>query len=880
VKIQHIRVEQFRQFRQPLVIDRLDDGINLFAGANESGKSTLVRAIRAAFFERYKSSSVDDLQPWGDSAAAPQVTVEFLWQGERWYLAKRFLKQKRCDLQVGSRSFAGEEAEDKLAELLGFQFPGRGASKPEHWGIPGLLWIEQGAGQEVQQAVRDAGGHLKSALGSTLGEVASSAGDNLIARLEAERGVLLTGTGRPTGEYAKSLKDRESGAATLAELDSQIANYAQLVDRLAELRSQQQQDRDMPWLRYRNEASEAEARLREVESWQREQIREQQALAACRDSQAMCRRQLQSLAEQQGELAERRRAHQLAVAEERRLRERGEAVGKHTAEAKSSYQRARELVNAARQEELGERLRRELSQLETQLGDEAQRWEQAQGIVKRLGQQREEARRQAVADADLKRLRAAVRQQQDLAIEQRAAATRVEYRLQPGKVLALDGEGLEGQGERLLLEAATLDIPGAGQLRILPGGQDLAELARRGRQLTDTIDGLLRALRVASLEDAEARADSCRRLAEEIESGEKTLKLLAPQGVDALAQNLALNKKQLEERREQQASLPEPAAQLPSLAVAEVESEKAHEHLKQAEAAEADHRAGLQLAEQAVGAAEGELDRLARVIEAPERQQQLAEANRQLIDLQARESALEQALAHREAQINAANPDILSQDIERLTGTANALESTASQRALEIRALESKLEVMGAQGLEEARAEQALALEQSARRGAELHRRAAALDLLLQLLRDRRQALTRHLHAPLQRHLNHYLQLLFPGAQLEMDDDLIPQRLVRGGAAAEGGDLDALSFGAREQMGLISRLAYADMLLEAGRPTLLILDDALVHSDPQRLAQMKRILFDAARRHQVLLFTCHPDNWRDLGVAPRDLQALKVAAQP
>src|SRR5690606_11062642 len=121
--IQHIRVEQFRQFRQPLVIDRLDDGINLFAGANESGKSTLVRAIRAAFFERYKSSSVDDLQPWGDSAAAPQVTVEFLWQGERWYLAKRFLKQKRCDLQVGSRSFAGEEAEDKLAELLGFQFP-------------------------------------------------------------------------------------------------------------------------------------------------------------------------------------------------------------------------------------------------------------------------------------------------------------------------------------------------------------------------------------------------------------------------------------------------------------------------------------------------------------------------------------------------------------------------------------------------------------------------------------------------------------------------------------------------------------------------------------------------------------------------------------
>ena len=56
-----------------------------------------------------------------------------------------------------------------------------------------------------------------------------------------------------------------------------------------------------------------------------------------------------------------------------------------------------------------------------------------------------------------------------------------------------------------------------------------------------------------------------------------------------------------------------------------------------------------------------------------------------------------------------------------------------------------------------------------------------------------------------------------------------------------------------------------------GRPTLLILDDALVHSDAPRLAQMKRVLFDAAQRHQVLLFTCHPQNWQDMGVAVRPL---------
>ena len=83
--------------------------------------------------------------------------------------------------------------------------------------------------------------------------------------------------------------------------------------------------------------------------------------------------------------------------------------------------------------------------------------------------------------------------------------------------------------------------------------------------------------------------------------------------------------------------------------------------------------------------------------------------------------------------------------------------------------------------------------------------------------------------------------------------------------------MEALSFGAREQLGLISRFAYADLLQQAGRPTLLILDDALVHSDAPRLAQMKRVLFDAAQRHQVLLFTCHPQNWQDMGVALRPL---------
>jgi uncharacterized protein YhaN len=85
----------------------------------------------------------------------------------------------------------------------------------------------------------------------------------------------------------------------------------------------------------------------------------------------------------------------------------------------------------------------------------------------------------------------------------------------------------------------------------------------------------------------------------------------------------------------------------------------------------------------------------------------------------------------------------------------------------------------------------------------------------------------------------------------------------------ESAAFSALSFGAREQVALLMRRAYADVLKEAQRPTLIILDDVLAHSDTIRLDAMKRILNDAAKRHQILLLTCHEEDWADMGVPAR-----------
>lgn len=226
-----------------------------------------------------------------------------------------------------------------------------------------------------------------------------------------------------------------------------------------------------------------------------------------------------------------------------------------------------------------------------------------------------------------------------------------------------------------------------------------------------------------------------------------------------------------------------------------------------------------------------------------------------------------------EAKITAARPEILKQDVDRLRRSAEEAERQHQARDRQIVQLETELAAAGAQGLEEDTAQRQSECTQAARRRDELRRRAEALDYLLTRLELRRQALTRRLQAPLQKHLDRYLQLLFPSGRLEVDENLVPGALTRTGARGpEAGDFETLSFGAREQMGVVSRLAYADLLKEAGRPTLIILDDALVHSDEHRLGQMKRVLFDAAQRHQVLLFTCHPANWRDMGVPLRALE--------
>src|SRR5690606_7063091 len=145
--------------------------------------STIAAALRAAFLERYKTSKVAGFAPYGLAGARPSIELEFDCGGRHYVLRKSFLSKARCELEIeGAERVAGEQAEDTLAQLLGFEYSGKGSSRPEHAGIPGLLWIQQGGSGNLD-AMKHASMHLREALSRVSGELASVDGDRLLERV-------------------------------------------------------------------------------------------------------------------------------------------------------------------------------------------------------------------------------------------------------------------------------------------------------------------------------------------------------------------------------------------------------------------------------------------------------------------------------------------------------------------------------------------------------------------------------------------------------------------------------------------------------------------------------------------------------------------------
>ena len=879
MKIRRLRIESFKRFRKPLEIDGFTDGLNLFAAPNESGKSTVAEAIRAVFLERHRSGGVEHLRPWGEGSASPTVDIEFSLDGQDCRLSKVFLgSKKRCDLRIGNRSLDGAEAEDHLAALLGFRFAKRGASEADDMGVPGLLWIQQGTSHDITGPATHAGDHLRSALGSSLGDLASTRGDDVLLAVETRRNALLNaGNGSPKGDYAVALKRQGDMAAELNAVLARIAEYRESVDRLALLRTEHaRQESARPWEAAARSLAEARLRLTAAEGLEARKLEAEQALRRVTSQADALRQKLAGFDKDEEDRQSRQAA--LGAAGQQAERARGAVAAREPrhVEAVAADRRARQVQTLVRSAEARAMKVRALVAADAAVQAAADALERARQAQSAHGRLTAEAAALRIDEPAIRQLRKAAEAARDAATRLEVAATTVGFDLLPAASITVGDESLAGSGSRTLLARTAIELPGIGRLEISPGGAGIDALAAEHERCVAGLASQLRSLNAASVQEADERLQQFNRRSTDVAAAAAVLKAHAPAGVGALETALAIaTGQQAAARLALEAdgpAAPDAGPDLPTLAEADREADRARTALDASgDSLNAERlRAGTAEADLASARTEWQAsaDRLADPAWTAGRQQ----ASADLLETRAQEDAARSTLDGLLARIRDARPDLLRQDVERFDASVRQTQAAHSSLASDITRLTATLETTGALGLEESAAEQQRALEQVGRRVEDLRRRAAALDHLLGLLRQKRAALAQRLRAPLQVHLNHYLQILFPGASVEIGDNLVPSAIHRQGAnGGEIGSFDDLSMGAREQMGIVARLAYADLMAAAGKPTLLILDDALVHSDDDRLGRMKRVLYDAATRHQLLVFTCHPEAWSDMGVAMRTL---------
>jgi uncharacterized protein YhaN len=121
--------------------------------------------------------------------------------------------------------------------------------------------------------------------------------------------------------------------------------------------------------------------------------------------------------------------------------------------------------------------------------------------------------------------------------------------------------------------------------------------------------------------------------------------------------------------------------------------------------------------------------------------------------------------------------------------------------------------------------------------------------------------------APVRERSAPYLRLIEADTTIELNEDTFElDRLVRGGVSEP---FSGLSVGAREQVAVITRLALADILREAGQSSCVVLDDALVNTDEARLDRMHLVLHKAAEKQQILILTCRERDFLQLGAPIR-----------
>lgn len=208
-------------------------------------------------------------------------------------------------------------------------------------------------------------------------------------------------------------------------------------------------------------------------------------------------------------------------------------------------------------------------------------------------------------------------------------------------------------------------------------------------------------------------------------------------------------------------------------------------------------------------------------------------------------------------EVLAGKPAVDVAEVERLAREAEAAGQAVSRITASLQRQRGALEQVGGAYAEDQEVQARERVEAVRKREGDLEIEYEAWRLLGETLLEVEKEETAHLGRALVDPVSERISNLTGGRYggMEIGPDLDATGIRFAGAERK---FDELSVGAREQIAILLRISIAEAL-----GAFVVLDDQLTQSDRLRLAWLRNLLGEAARRIQVVVMTCHPEDYKE-----------------
>ncbi len=852
-----------------------DHGVVIVSGPNETGKTSMLEALDLLLQAKDRSAKkeVKRVKPTHADVGA-EVTAEISTGPYRFVYRKRFHKRAETELTLLAprrEQLTGDEAHERVWAMLSES-------------VDLDLWQAQRVLQSAPTSAPDLSGcnALSRALDVVAGEVddaadplAGSCGSVdalLIDRIAEEYRRYFTATGRPTGEWAAAIgrlqstdEDVARCAAAIAAVDEAVRTHCTLTDELATLADEN--TRAAERLTIARTAAQSVANIRgELDQ---AVVVADAAKSTLSASMAALTERRRSRADIDGrvaataglETASDEAAVELATAGEAQV-----AADEAAGQARSALEAGQARVEAARgavqrltDGALVERLTSRISAIESH--------QRALDVVQRdlAASTLTDERMQTIEDA------AGVLSRAVAAAEQ--ASPHVELVAEADLELRIGGEPITlrpgAAWSAALSGPAGIEVPGVLSVQVTPGASAVTTAAA-----LDTAQAALsEALQQAGAPDVSAARALQERRRDLLNTGERLRGIL-----DALAGEGDVDdlRSQLSELRSglpiddglcnsATASPQEPAELRAELGAASTGHQQAvrdcetHRRLAE-EAAKLHSERGVRAAraKEKWQAAQDELTLAGQRLDAERgaaSDDQLAIKAEADAETSTKAAELVASLGNELARHH---PELVTAELADAERDAVGVQQRHDQAAAALREVAIQLNVYGTEGrkgrLDAAEADHQHAAEQFAR----VQRRARAARLLSTVMGRHRQAMRQRYVDPFRSELERLGRLVF-GETFEVDVD---SQLRIGHRTLSGRTVpyESLSGGAKEQLGIVARLAGAALVAKEDAVPVVI-DDALGFTDTERLTKMAEVFDTVASDSQVIILTCSPQRY-------------------